>query len=171
MPSEGEPPMEGMPNGRRAAVCLCSKARSRAITSMSFVHTERPVIYLRAALFATLVLSSPLFAATSDSEAGLTRNERAAQDAIVQSPSSATVPNDTRTTTLANSENAAQRAISDVDASHGPAIAAAIGEPKLMQNERAAQRAIVDVPRPKRGSSAVTTSASLLPAATAQPRR
>jgi len=163
--------MEGMPNGRRAAVCVCQKARSRAITSMSFVHTQRPVTYLRAALFATLVLSSPLFAATNDSEAGLTHNERAAQDAIVQSPSSATVPNDTRTTTLANNEIAAQHAISDINAVHDPAIAAAIGEPKLMQNERAAQRAIVDVPRPKRGSSAVTTSASLVPAANAQPRR
>jgi hypothetical protein len=72
---------------------------------------------------------------------------------------------------LANNENAAQHAISDVDASHGPAIAAAIGEPQLTQNERAAQRAIVDVPRPRRGSSAVMSSASLVPAATAQPRR
>jgi len=163
--------MEGMPNGRRAAVCVGQKARSRAITSMSFVHTQRPVTYLRAALFATLVLSSSLFAATNDSEAGLTHNERAAQDAIVQSPSSAAVPNDIRTTMLANNENAAQHAISDVDASHGPAIAAAIGEPQLTQNERAAQRAIVDVPRPRRGSSAVMSSASLVPAATAQPRR
>jgi hypothetical protein len=138
---------------------------------MSSVHTQRPVTYLRAALFATLVLSSPLFAATSDSEVGLTHNERAAQDAIVQLPSSATVPNDTRTTTLANNENAAHHAISDINAVHGPAIAAAIGEPKLEQNERAAERAIVDVPRPRRASSAVTTSASLVPAATTQPRR
>jgi len=138
---------------------------------MSFVHTQRAVTYLRFALFATLVLSSSLFAATNDSEAGLTHNERAAQDAIVQSSSSAAVPNDIRTTMLANNENAAQHAISDVDASHGPAIAAAIGEPQLTQNERAAQRAIVDVPRPRRGSSAVMSSASSVPAATAQPRR
>jgi hypothetical protein len=140
---------------------------------MNFVHTQHTVTCLRAALLAALVQSSPLFAATNDSEVGLAHNERAAQDAIVQSPngSSATVPNDTRTTTLAVNENAARHAISDVDAIRGTTIVAATGEPKLIQNEHAAQRAIVDVPRPRRASSAITTSASLVPAATDQPRR
>lgn len=140
---------------------------------MNFVHTQRTVTRLRATLLAALVLSSPLFAATNDSEARLAHNERAAQDAIVQSPSrsSAPVSNETRTATFANNENAAQRAIADVSATQGTSIAAATGEPKLMQNENAAQRAIVDVPRPTRPSSAITSSASLVPAATAQPRR
>ena len=136
---------------------------------MNFVRTQRTATHLRAALLAALVLSAPLLAANNDGEVGLMHNERAAQDAIVQSPngSSTTFPNDTRSTTLADNENAAKRVISDIDTTRSTTAAAATDEPTLAQNEAAAQRVIVDLPRPRRVPSAIT-NASLVPAATVQ---
>jgi len=138
---------------------------------MNFTHAQHAVTCLRVGLLAALVLSSPLFAATNDGEAGLAHNERAAQDAIKQSPngSLATARNDTSTTSLASNENAAQRAISGSNVTHGAPIAAARGEPELAQNEDAAQRVIVDLPRPRRAFRPITSSATSMPTTSSQP--
>ena len=138
---------------------------------MNFVHTQRTVTHLRAALLAAFVLSAPLFAATHDGELGLTHNERAAQDTIVQLPngSSTTIPHDTRSASLADNENAAQHAISGINTARGPAIAAATDAPNLAQNEDAARRVIVDLPRPRRAFRPITSSAQSVPTTTSQP--
>jgi hypothetical protein len=112
-----------------------------------------------------------LFAATNDGEAGLAHNERAARDAIAQSPngSRTTAPTDKSATTLASNENAAQRAISGSNVTRSTAIAVTTGEPKLAQNEDAAQRVIVDLPRPRRAFRPIASNARLLPVTTRQP--
>jgi hypothetical protein len=100
---------------------------------------------LGAVLFASFITATSAWAG----EASLAQNERAAQNAIVETVQSRPNFNDNSVATLAHNEDAAQRVIVDTSASTPARAGVAMGEAALSHNEIAAQHAIADAPASK----------------------
>lgn len=95
---------------------------------------------LGAVLFASFVTATSAWAG----EASLAHNERAAQNAIVETAQSRPIFNDKSVATLAHNEDAAQRVFVDARVSIPAGAGVAMGEAVLSHNEIAAQRAIAN---------------------------
>ena len=137
------------------------------VTDMYFTKTKSARSTVGATLLVALSLSTPAFAADSH-EATLTNNERAAQDAIAYSPVyGGYVSSQSADATLAYSEDAAQRAITNrwVDSEFANfrivPVSSAPSEATLMRNELSAQRAIADAQASSPYRGARRTSAAL----------
>ena len=118
---------------------------------------------LGAILFASFVTATSAWAG----DASLTHNERAAQNAIVETAQSRPIFSDDSVATLAHNEHAAQRVIVDASASTPARAGVAMGEAALSHNELAAQRAIADAPATK--TVAVDRISASLDAASGSP--
>ncbi len=123
------------------------------------IRNSKPVF---TTLFAAIALSAASFAGAAES--GLSHNEQAAQNAIVDqsTTSTAATTRDARSATLAQNENAAQRVIAVDYAAISLPITVRGEVAALAVNERAAKRAIVDVPP---ASHAMTKDTSTKPVA------
>jgi hypothetical protein len=143
------------------------------VTDMYFTKTKLARSTIGATLLVSLLLSTPAFA-TEASEATLSNNERAAQNAIADSPTyGASVQSGSAEATLASNELAAQHAITDTSAGSDfgriTPVSGAIGEATLLHNELSAQHAIADAPASSRFSNANRSSAAVSPSTSNQP--